>query len=104
MSGFFSFGCRRSSEDGSNPEIPHQTVEDKGEENIPEIMHREADTDGAEETEVSRLVSPVSPTARAMTPVLPGVDADVMPEQGASFDDRVLLLLAAVAQSEGMLT
>lgn len=104
MSGFFSFGSRRSSEDGSNPEIPRQTVEDRGEENIPEIMPREADTDEAEEKEVSRLVSPVSPTVRAMTPVLPGVDADVMPEQGASFDDRVLLLLAAVAQSEGMLT
>ena len=43
-------------------------------------------------------------TLQLMTPALPSVDAEVMPEEGASFEDRVLLLLAAVARSEGMLT
>lgn len=102
MSGFFNFGSRRSSEDGPDPEIPRQTVENRGEEKLPEIMPPQETARGKpEEKDVSGIVSP---TMRAMTPELPWVDAEVMPEQGASFDDRVLLLLAAVAQSEGMLT
>lgn len=99
MGGFFSFGSRRSSEDESGLELPRQTVESGDEGASPEVIS----TEGAE-AEGGEGESPVSPTARAMTPELPRVDAEIMPEQGASFDDRVLLLLAAVAQSEGMLT
>lgn len=46
----------------------------------------------------------LSPTARAMMPKLPRPDDVVMPERGASFEDRVLLLLAAVMAADGMLT
>lgn len=46
----------------------------------------------------------LSPTASAMMPPLPRPDEPVMPERGASFEDRVLLLLAAVVLADGMLT
>ena len=95
MSGFFPFGSRRplsgepSAEDSRRPE---EKVEA---DRPPEIVPPEP---------AGEKGGVLSATARAMTPELPRVDAEVMPEDGASFDDRVLLLLAAVAQSEGMLT
>ena len=49
-------------------------------------------------------VEALSPTARAMMPPLPRPDDVVMPEQGANFEDRVLLLLAAVILADGVLT
>ena len=48
-------------------------------------------------------VEALSPTARAMMPPLPRPDDVVMPEQGANFEDRVLLLLAAVILADGVL-
>lgn len=46
----------------------------------------------------------LSPTAQAMMPSLPRPDDEVMPKQGANFEDRVLLLLAAVVLADGVLT
>ncbi len=45
-----------------------------------------------------------SPDLQALMPPLPRPDDAPMPEGGASFEDRVLLLLAGVARADGILT